>query len=131
MEKKIPRATVIPSEMKQEPTEPDFKEEWDQVTVAPEESKTTVFKRGIWKADNERTPGGGQIEPNSTLGDKEQCRYAQKNPMKKKTSETINRPIPSRKPSWTRLVWNPKEVDSRTTLDHQKRQDIARSTKPR
>jgi len=99
MEKKNPRATVSPRPRKQEPSKPVFKELWDHVTVAPEESKTTVFKRGIWKADKERTPGGGQHEPNSTLGDKEQCRYAQKKPKKKKTSETIKRPIPSRKPS--------------------------------
>lgn len=97
--KKTPRETVRPKEKKQDPVNPDFKEEWDQVTVAPEESSTTVFNKGTWKASKEQRPRGGQHDPNSTLGDNEQCRYAQKKLRKKKISETIKRPIPSRNPN--------------------------------
>ena len=120
--KKTPRDTVRAREKKQVRVQQDFREEWDQVTVAPEESRTTVFNKGTWKAFKDCRPRGGQQEPNSTLGDNEQCRYAQKKPKKKKISETIKRPIPSRNPNWTRLVWNPNDVDSRIILDHQKEQ---------
>ena len=51
---------------------PDLSAEWLQVTVAPEESRTKVFKSGTWKAESEERPRGGQEEPNSTLGDNEQ-----------------------------------------------------------
>jgi len=120
--KNKPRATVRPSEKKEEAVNPDFREEWDQVTVAPEVSRTTVFNSGTWKADKDCRPRGGQQEPNSTLGESEQCRYAQKKPKKKKISETMKRPIPSRKPNWTRLVWKPSIVDSVIIFDHQKKQ---------
>jgi len=108
--------------------DPAFIAAWDQVTVAPDVSNTTVFNSGMWKAERELRPGGGQQEPNSTAGDNEQCKYAQKNPKKKKISETIKRPIPKRKPYWTRLVWKPSNVDSTTILDHQKAQ-VARTSK--
>jgi len=129
--KKTPRATVRPKEKKQVLVTPDFREEWDQVTVAPDERRTTVFSKGTWKADKDCRPRGGQHEPNSTLGESEQCRYAQKKPKKKKISETIKRPIPSRNPNCTRLVWNPKWVDSRIIFDHQKRQDTKIIKTPR
>jgi len=129
--KNTPRNTVRPRERKQVRVEQEIREEWDQVTVAPEESRTTVFNKGTWKAFKEFRPRGGQQEPNSTLGDNEQCRYAQKKPKKKKISETIKRPIPSRKPNWTRIVWNPWWVDSRITFDHQKRQVTKIINKPR
>jgi len=59
---------------KLEEVDPDFKAAWDQVTVAPEVSKTTVFNSGTWKAERDLRPRGGQLEPNSTFGDKEQCK---------------------------------------------------------
>jgi len=120
--KKTPSKTVRNKDNKQEPFAPYIKEEWDQVTVAPDVSSTTVFNSGTWKADKDWRPRGGQHEPSSTLGEREQCRYAQKKPKKKKISETIKRHIPSRNPNCTRKVWNPKVVDSRITLDHQNRQ---------
>lgn len=44
--KKTPRETVRPKEIKHVPVAPDFNEECDQVTVAPEVSRTTVFNKG-------------------------------------------------------------------------------------
>ena len=102
--KNAPKRTVKPKANKLKKEHPSFKAACDQVTVAPEASRTTVFKRGTWKALSDWRPGGGQQEPNSTFGDNEQCKYAQKKPKKKKISETIKRPIPKRKPYCTRLV---------------------------
>lgn len=41
---------------------------------------------------------GGQVIPNSTVGDKLLWKNAQKNETKKNTSETINKIIPHRNP---------------------------------
>jgi len=101
--KKAPRRTVVPKAAKLVGVDPVFRAECDQVTVAPDESRTTVFNSGTWKAERDCRPRGGQHEPNSTFGDNEQCRYAQKKPTKKKISETIKRPIPKHKPYCTRL----------------------------
>lgn len=102
--KKAPRRAVVPKAAKLVVVDPLFSAECDQDTVAPDESRTTVFNSGTWKAESERRPRGGQHEPISTLGDNEQCRYAQKKLTKKKISEIIKRPIPKRKPYCTRLV---------------------------
>jgi len=72
--KKRPRRTVVASEEKQEETQPAFKEAWDQVIVRPEQRSTTVFKRGTEKGFKEAMPGGGHVEPKSTLGERAQCR---------------------------------------------------------
>jgi len=42
-----------------------------QVTVAPEVSKTQVFKSGTVKGEGTRTPAGGQSEPISIAGESE------------------------------------------------------------
>ena len=46
------------------------KEWWAQVTLAPEDSKTTVFNNGIEKGSITISlkPYGGQIYPNSAWG---------------------------------------------------------------
>ena len=72
--------------------------------MAPEERRTTVFRRGTEKAVSDWIPAGGHADPNSIFGDNAQCRYDQKNPRKKKISETIKRPIPKRRPDCTRNV---------------------------
>lgn len=41
-----PKRTVKPKAEKQQDVDPAFKAAWDQVTVAPEVSKTTVFNSG-------------------------------------------------------------------------------------
>lgn len=47
---------------------------------------------------------GGQVDPNSIVGDSLEWKNAQKNDTKNKTSETMNRIIPHRKPVVTTLV---------------------------
>lgn len=73
---------------------PALRLECEYVTVIPEVSKMKVLRRGRVKALRGRRPRGGQVEPSSTLGESEQCRYAQKKPTKKKSSETMKRHIP-------------------------------------
>ena len=50
---------------------------------------------------------GGQVDPNSIVGDSLVWKNAQKNDTKNKTSETINRSIPHRSPFVTIFVRNP------------------------
>jgi len=65
---------VVASEEKQEETQPAFREAWAQVMVRPEQSRTTVFSNGTVKGFSEEIPGGGHVEPSSTLGERAQCR---------------------------------------------------------
>jgi len=44
---------------------------WAQVTVAPEVSRTVVFRRGTVKGEKTKIPVGGQTEPTSMAGLKE------------------------------------------------------------
>jgi hypothetical protein len=60
-----------------------------------------VFRRGICKGLKGEMPVGGQIAPNSTAGERLLWKKAQKNEIKKKISETINRIIPHRNPRVT------------------------------
>jgi hypothetical protein len=50
---------------------------------------------------------GGQVDPNSIVGDKLLWKKAQKNEIKKNTSETINKIIPQRSPLVTIFVCSP------------------------
>ena len=50
------------------------REEWDQVRVTQEVRRTTVLRRGRPEKGTEIRPVGGQHEPSSILGDKEQCK---------------------------------------------------------
>lgn len=91
---------------------------WQKVTVTPEASKTTVFKRGSWNGFKAETPTGGHVHPSSAVGDNLLWKKAQKKETKNITSETINKIIPSFNPVVTALVWKPKTVPSRTTSRH-------------
>jgi len=44
------------------------------VSVAPEERRITVFKRGKCMKGIGEMPAGGQLEPSSILGEREQWR---------------------------------------------------------
>ena len=63
-------------------------------------------------------PGGGHIPPISTVGDNLLWKKAQKKERKKKTSETINKIIPHRKPSSTTAEWSPWAAPSLATSRH-------------
>ena len=76
--------------------------------VQAEQSKRKVFKRGRPKGEQVLRPAGGQSLPSSTAGEEEECKYAQKNLKKKKTSEIMNRTMPYRKPDLTFKEWYPK-----------------------
>jgi len=53
---------------------PTRREEWEKVRVAPELRRSTVFRSGSEKGKTGVIPDGGQAEPNSTLGEREQWR---------------------------------------------------------
>lgn len=63
-------------------------------------------------------PLGGQIIPNSIVGAKLLWKKAQKNLMKKNTSEVMKRIIPHRNPMVTGYVCNPRKVPSREMSRH-------------
>lgn len=63
-----------------------------------------VFNRGTPNGLKGITPIGGQILPNSTLGESLAWKYAQKNLRKKNTSDVINSIIPQRSPNSTTAV---------------------------
>jgi len=62
---------------------------------------------------------GGHICPNSTVGEILLWKNAQKNEMKKNTSEEMNSTIPVFRPFITILEWFPWFVDSRWMSRHQ------------
>ena len=61
---------------------------------------------------------GGQVDPNSIVGDKLEWKNVQKNDTKNRVSETINRIIPHRNPFVTIFVCSPWCVPSRVTSHH-------------
>lgn len=69
--------------------------------MTPEARRIAVFRRGIWSGLKGEIPAGGQIAPSSTAGDKLLWKKAQKNEIKKKISDTINKIIPHRSPNVT------------------------------
>jgi hypothetical protein len=77
-----------------------------------------VFSSGICNGLNGEIPVGGHVEPSSIVGDNLLWKNAQKNEMKKNTSEMINRIIPQRSPFVTLFVCNPWYVPSRTMSRH-------------
>lgn len=91
---------------------------WAHVTVTPDANKIAVFKRGIWKGLKAIIPTGGQVIPNSIVGERLLWKKAQKKEIKKKISETINKIIPHRKPKVTGNVCNPWKVPSREISRH-------------
>jgi hypothetical protein len=84
----------------------------------PEVKRIAVFNRGIWNGLNGLIPKGGQEAPNSIVGDKLLWKKAQKNEIKKNTSEIINKIIPHRNPKETTRVWSPWKVPSREISRH-------------
>jgi len=80
---------------------------WAQVTLTPEESKTTVLRRGTEKVSRATMPTGGQQQPSSTAGLRELWKKAQKKAPKKQTSDKMKRIMPDRKPVMTLGVWDP------------------------
>ena len=50
---------------------------------------------------------GGQVDPSSIVGDSLEWKNAQKNDTKNRTSDTINRIIPHRRPFVTIFVCRP------------------------
>lgn len=97
---------------------PSIKLWWAQVTVTPEANKIAVFNKGIWNGLNEIIPKGGQIIPNSIVGESLLWKNLQKKEMKKKISEIINKIIPHRNPNVTIKVCNPWKVPSREISRH-------------
>ena len=78
----------------------------------------TVFSRGTWNGLNTFTPNGGQVDPISTFGERLLWKKAQKKLTKKKTSDTMNKAIPHRKPNSTIDVCNPWIAPSRLISRH-------------
>lgn len=88
---------------------------WHTVTVAPEERRISVFKRGISLGFNLSIPEGGSIEPSSILGEREEWKKAQKNEIKRNNSEIMKRITPILIPFLTIWVWRPRKLPSLTT----------------
>jgi hypothetical protein len=97
---------------------PWITEWWAYVTVTPEDSKMTVFRRGNSKAFIASIPIGGHWAPNSIVGARELWKKAQNIAKKNKASETIKRATPILSPFCTARVWFPKYVPSLITSRH-------------
>jgi len=67
------------------------------VTVTPDARSTPVFKSGTEKGLITWIAVGGQVQPISGVGASLLWKKAQKKAKKNRTSETINRIIPSRR----------------------------------
>ena len=80
---------------------------WLHVTQAPEVNSIAVLSRGTSKAFKGLIPTGGQILPTSTVGTKALWKNAQKNEIKKQTSDKMNNIIPHFSPFCTTIVWYP------------------------
>ena len=92
---------------------------WENVIVAPEQSKISVLSNGIALGSKTSIPLGGQMFPISIVGARLAAKKAQKKAKKNITSETMNRITPYRRPSWTIFVWQPSKVASLTMSLHQ------------
>lgn len=77
---------------------------WAQVIVTPEAKRMVVFNRGTSNGFSGVIPIGGQYPPSSGVGAKLEWKKAQKKPVKKSTSDIINRIIPYRNPFCTEEV---------------------------
>lgn len=94
---------------------------WDQVTEIPDLTKIIVFSRGTFIGLNVLISEGGQFWPISIFGLILEWKYAQKNDIKNRISDVINKIIPIFSPKFTIFWWNPCVVDSRVTSFHQKK----------
>lgn len=104
---------------------------WAHVIVTPEANKILVFRRGTWNGLKPWIPTGGQIAPTSILGDKLLWKNAQKNEIKKNTSEIIKRIIPHRNPKLTLREWSPCRVPSRVISRHHWKETIQALNRPK
>jgi hypothetical protein len=96
-----------------------FKIAWcDQVTDAPEANKITVLRSGTCIGLKELIELGGQFCPISILGLILLWKYAQKNDMKNKTSDVINKIIPIFNPVTTLEGCSPWIAASRAISRH-------------
>ena len=77
--------------------------------------------RGISLGLSFSIPTGGRTEPNSTLGEREEWKKAQKKEMKRNNSEMMNKMTPIRIPFLTKRVCCPRKQPSLTTSRAQKR----------
>jgi hypothetical protein len=78
-----------------------------------------VLSNGNSNAFIASIPIGGQLAPNSTVGESALWKYAQKIAKKNKASEIINIATPILRPFCTANVWLPKYVPSEiTSLNH-------------
>ena len=91
----------------------------DHVIVAPLLNNIAVFSNGTSNAFIVVIPTGGHMLPTSTVGTSALWKNAQKNDIKKHTSDIINHNIPIFNPFWTTNVCNPKYVPSLITSLHQ------------
>lgn len=66
----------------------------DHVTVAPDDNRTAVLSNGTSSGFSGTIPVGGHSAPNSGVGTRLTWYRVQKNPRKKKTSDTMNSIIP-------------------------------------
>jgi len=91
---------------------------WDHVIETPDDKRRIVFRRGILIGLNEVIDRGGHIWPSSTVGEILLWKNAQKNEIKKNTSDEINRTIPVFNPFITKFEWLPWLVASRWMSRH-------------
>jgi hypothetical protein len=89
-----------------------------KVTLAPEDRRMIVFRRGVWEGLNTWMPVGGHTRPISKVGDRLLWKNLQKNDRKKKISDTINKIIPHFRLRSTLSEWIPWNVPSRLTSRH-------------
>lgn len=97
-----------------------IKEWWEKVTVEPEDNNNTVFKNGTDKGFNASIPKGGQLDPNSTEGERAEWKYAQKMEIKKNSSLIINKITPKFRDFCTAWEWSPLSVPSWDTSLNQR-----------
>ena len=110
--KNAPKNIVIPSELIASFLLSDTIEWCAHVTVAPEPNKIAVFNKGTANGLTASIPIGGQEQPNSIEGEREEWKKAQKKLKKKQTSDKINIIIPNLRPFWTFSEWSPWKVAS-------------------
>ena len=116
--KYTPNTTVINKDLNASLKWPSIRAWWDHVTLAPEDNRIIVFSRGTLNGLNAWMPIGGQVDPNSILGDNLLWKKAQKNEKKNITSEQIKSNIPQRSPVSTIRVCIPWYVPSREISRH-------------